>query len=131
MKSINLDLIKTVMNYKGSVDKVYIANSTLVITRGIKEIKENIHSLTHKCKEWVVKNHRKDKTINDGNHFYVNHISSSIIGASEDYQCCIGYRGLDKDGVWMDLEKCFNTNNEVEAVLKATEWIIEKNKETR
>lgn len=87
----------------------------------------NIHELAHKCKEWAIKNNREDARNNSGNHFYINHIDSSHIGVFEHYQCCVGYRGLDKDGDWSDIQKCFSGKGmtEPEAIFKACQWILD------
>lgn len=76
------------------------------------------------CKEWAIKSNRENKDINNGDHFYINHIAIWNIGFFENYQCDVGYRGKDIDSVYMDITKHFTADTEIEVIIKACEWIL-------
>ena len=84
----------------------------------------NIYELAHKVKEWAVKQHKENKENNNGNHFYLNHFGSTLVGFFENYQAEIGYRGTDRDGDWADLQIIFTERTEPEAIFRAGEWIL-------
>ena len=86
----------------------------------------NIYELAHKVKEWAVKQHKENKENSNGNHFYLNHFGSTLVGFFENYQAEIGYRGTDRDGDWADLQIIFTERTEPEAIFRAGEWILGK-----
>ncbi|SFP23848.1 hypothetical protein [Hydrogenimonas thermophila] len=91
----------------------------------------NIYELVDKCIRWMVDNFPEDETINNGDHFYINDVSVSYIGLTYNFQCIVGYRGLDRDGDWADLNKYFDGDALQEVVLKATEWVKKQTKGDR
>lgn len=82
-----------------------------------------------KCKEWAIKENRENKIINNGDHFYINHIGSWMIGYFENYQCDVGYRGKNKDETFADLTKHFTADSEQQAVFDACMYILDKDKQ--
>ena len=128
MTSISDKLLSKVLNE--SILNNFIEDNTLywkaetVDLIGTKTGQINIYELAHRVKEWAVKQHKENKENNNGNHFYLNHFGSTLVGFFENYQAEIGYRGTDRDGDWADLQIIFTERTEPEAIFRAGEWIL-------
>ena len=128
MTSISDKLLSKVLNE--SILNNFIEDNTLywqaetVDLIGTKTGQINIYELAHRVKEWAVKQHKENKENNNGNHFYLNHFGSTLVGFFENYQAEIGYRGTDRDGDWADLQIIFTERTEPEAIFKAGDYIL-------
>ena len=105
---ISKELISEVLNIpKESIMDIYTDGNYLLIRKINSRVEEyNIYGFAFKCKEWAFKNKYKIQSqINEGNKGH-SHITKK------------------NDDCWA---KGFFENTEIEAIIKACEWIL-KNK---
>ena len=133
---ISKELFESVMGFcKNEVAEMYVSDENIFWHTyedefiGNKDSKINVDTFFFKCKEWAIKENRENKIINNGDHFYINHIGSWMIGYFENYQCDVGYRGKNKDETFADLTKHFTADSEQQAVFDACMYILDKDKQ--
>ena len=117
---INEDLLSEVLELK-RIDKIYIEDNILYFCELNKGI--NIYELAHKCKEWAMK---KGFQIISG-------LSDEPAYRSSDEKAYakINYYSEDEIGNREYKDMYFMANSEVEAVIKASEWILKELNENR
>ena len=114
---LSKELLGKILNFNVSSSEV-IGNEILVIFEdGDREL-YNIYGVANKCKIWSAERG-----------YY---IMSSLGKYPEGLRWYSTFRYVEtfKDGFTLDLEEWFNSENEPEAIFKATQWIYERAKET-
>ena len=117
---INEDLLSEVLELK-RIDKIYIEDNILYFCELNKGI--NIYELAHKCKEWAM---NKGFQIISG-------LSDEPAYRSSDEKAYakINYYSEDEIGNREYKDMYFMANTEVEAVIKASEYILKEINENR